>query len=90
MVSPSEVDTDLEEETADECRKFGAVSNCTVRTLPPSSGAGDEEAVRIFVQFADVEGAQRALRGLQGRSFGKRRVQCTLFDEKRFERGLLT
>ena len=90
MVSPSEVDAELEEETADECRKFGAVSRCTILTLPPSSGAGDEEAVRIFVQFADVEAAKRALQGLQGRSFGKRRVQCVSFDEQMFQQGLLT
>jgi len=90
MVSPSEVDADLEDETADECRKFGAVHKCTILTLPSSSGVRDEEAVRIFVQFADMEGAKKAVQGLQGRYFGKRRVECVSFDEKKFQQGLLT
>ena len=90
LVSRGEVDDDLEDETADECRKYGAVQRCSILTLPTSSGARDEEAVRIFVQFADMEGAKRAVQGLQGRYFGKRRVECVLFDENRFTQGLLT
>jgi len=90
MVSRGEVDADLEDETADECRKYGAVQRCTILTLPASSGARDEEAVRIFVQFGEVDGAKRAVQGLQGRYFGKRRVECVFYDEGRFVQGLLT
>ena len=90
MVARGEVDAELEEETADECRKFGAVLRCTIATLPPSSGVREEEAVRIFVEFADAEGVKRALQGLNGRHFGARKVRCVLFDEDKFVQGLLT
>ena len=89
MVARGEVDADLEDETADECRKYGPVQRCTILALPSSSGARDEEAVRIFVHFADTDGAKRAVQGLQGRYFGKRRVECVLYDEHRFTLGQL-
>ena len=90
MVSRGEVDADLEDETADECRKYGAVQRCTIATLPSSSGVRDEEAVRIFVLFADLDGAKRAVEGLHGRYFGKRRVECVFFDEVKFTQNMLT
>ena len=89
LVSRGEVDADLEDETADECRKYGTVQRCTVVTLPSSIRVRDEEAVRVYVEFAGTEGAKRALQGLHGRYFGKRRVECVLFDEERFRRGQL-
>lgn len=89
-MSRGEVDGELEDETADECRKYGTVQRCTILTLPDGSGVRDEEAVRIFVLFADMEEAKRAVQGLQGRYFGKRRVECVLFSEDRFLQGLLT
>lgn len=56
MVGPGEVDEDLESETAEECARFGPVIRCRIYEeknpmVPP------EKAVRIFVQFATLDGA---------------------------------
>lgn len=56
---PSEVDDDLEPETAEECAKYGAVVTCMIYQMPD---AGDgPEAVRIFVEFENTEAAARGI-----------------------------
>lgn len=83
MVGPGEVDPDLQTETAAECAKFGAVAECVVYECPPHSKP-PEEAVRIFVRFADAASTARARAEMDGRFFGGRRVAATFFDEQRF------
>ena len=58
MVGPGEVDEDLEEETGNECTKYGDVTNViifevTEPNYPP------EETVRIFIEFERVEQATK-------------------------------
>jgi len=48
-------------------------------SVPPT------EAVRIFVKFFSSVAAHKALTDLNGRYFGGRVVNATLFDEERFE-----
>ncbi|KAK3838028.1 MAG: hypothetical protein J3R72DRAFT_192095 [Linnemannia gamsii] len=84
MVGPGEVDDTLQEETAAECEKFGAVVRCLIfeiqnKKVPP------EEAVRIFVKFGTKEAAERALKDLHGRFFGGRQVRGQFYDEARFD-----
>ncbi len=50
----------------------------------------DSEAVRIFVAFADVSSARKAVGDLQGRFFGGRTVRASYFDEGRFADRLLS
>ena len=50
---------------------------------------GEDEAVRVFVEFGDVEGATRAVEGLDGRFFAKRRVKCVRYDERMYHEGKL-
>lgn len=59
---PSEVDDDLEPETAEECAKYGAVVTCMIYQMP-DAGEGPE-VVRIFVEFEAVEAAARGKRYL--------------------------
>ena len=53
------MDEELEAETKEECaHKYGRVLKCTVRE---DVRAPDDEAVRIFVEFADVESAKKGV-----------------------------
>ncbi|VDD79550.1 unnamed protein product [Mesocestoides corti] len=79
---PSDVDDDLEPETAEECAKYGPVVTCMIYQMPD---AGDgPEAVRIFVEFETAEAAARAVLDLNGRFFGGRVVQAGFYDAERF------
>ncbi|KAJ3018270.1 Splicing factor 45 [Thoreauomyces humboldtii] len=85
MVGGGEVDADLEGETAAECGRFGKVLECVVFEVPYQ--VPDDEAVRIFVRFEDVQGAIRAQKELNGRFFGGRTVAASFFDPQRFRIG---
>jgi len=85
MVGPGEVDDRLQEETAEECCNFGKVLSCLIYEVPGKL-IPDDQAVRIFVKFAEKEYAFKALQALNGRFFAKRRVKATMFDEMRFEK----
>ena len=89
LVGRGEVDGEVEGETAEECRKFGRVLRSSLVVAPPDRGVRDDEAVRVFVEFEDVEGAARAVQALHGRLFAARRVACTLYDMGKFRRGEL-
>ncbi|KAF9901162.1 hypothetical protein EC991_006445 [Linnemannia zychae] len=84
MVGPGEVDDTLQEETAAECEKFGAVVRCLIFEIQKGK-VTPEEAVRIFVKFQTKEAAERALKDLHGRFFGGRQVRGQFYDEARFD-----
>ncbi|KAF9578940.1 hypothetical protein BGW38_005016 [Lunasporangiospora selenospora] len=84
MVGPGEVDELLQEETAAECEKFGKVVRCLIFEVQKGK-VPPEEAVRIFVKFATLPSAERALGELDGRFFGGRQVRGQFFDEKKFD-----
>lgn len=85
MVGPGEVDDMLQEETAEECSKYGKVERCLIFEVPRGR-ISDDRAVRIFVQFSSTDSARNAIQDLHGRFFGGRIVSATYFDTKRFER----
>ncbi|KAI7904650.1 uncharacterized protein BX663DRAFT_484762 [Cokeromyces recurvatus] len=85
MVGPGEVDDMLQEETADECSKYGKVERCLIFEVPKGK-IPDDRAVRIFVKFAETEAAQRAVNDLNGRFFGGRVVHASFFDNTRFDK----
>ncbi|KAK4519260.1 uncharacterized protein ATC70_009492 [Mucor velutinosus] len=85
MVGPGEVDDMLQEETAEECSKYGKVERCLIFEVPKGR-ISDDRAVRIFVQFSSMDSARNAIQDLHGRFFGGRIVSATYFDMKRFER----
>ncbi|KAJ3347323.1 Splicing factor 45 [Entophlyctis luteolus] len=58
MVGPGEVDEDLEEETASECSKFGRVVNVKIFEAKVGPSIQQDEAVRIFVKFEEVDAAR--------------------------------
>ncbi|KAG0255824.1 hypothetical protein BG011_004917 [Mortierella polycephala] len=84
MVGPGEVDDTLQEETAAECEKFGAVVRCLIFEVQ-NGKVPPEEAVRIFVKFGTLTAAEKAIRELDRRFFGGRQVRGQFYDEKRFD-----
>ena len=60
MVGPGQVDDMLQEETAEECSKFGQVRKCLVFEVPGKK-VPDDQAVRIFVQFVSRDSALKGV-----------------------------
>ncbi|KAI8390108.1 hypothetical protein BD560DRAFT_379937 [Blakeslea trispora] len=85
MVGPGEVDDLLQQETAEECSKYGKVERCLIFEVPKGQ-IPDDRAVRIFVKFAGIESAKQAVNDLNGRFFGGRVVSASFFDTIRFEK----
>jgi splicing factor 45 len=47
-------------------------------------GVPEDETVRIFVVFEDIESAKSALRDLKGRFFGGRKLRANFYEENKF------
>ena len=58
LVSPGEVDDDLEEEVALELQKYGEVQKVLIFEVTESNFP-PEEAVRIFVEFKSTDESQK-------------------------------
>jgi len=78
---------DIKEDVADECNKFGTVKSIEIpRPMPGGSGVAVPGLGRIFVEFADTVGANKARKSLAGRTFGGKKVEATYFPEDLYER----
>jgi len=84
MVGKGEVDDELQQETAEECGKYGAVVKCLIYEMRGIQ-VPDEEAIRIFIEFERVPSAVRAMIDLNGRFFGGRKVKASYYDEDKFK-----
>ncbi|ORX50794.1 hypothetical protein BCR36DRAFT_370277 [Piromyces finnis] len=84
LVGAGEVDDTLQEETAEECQKYGEVKTCLIYEV--KGNVQDDEAVRIFIKFGKIEEAAKAFGALNGRFFGGRKVKAKYFDENRFSK----
>ncbi|XP_073129947.1 splicing factor U2af large subunit A-like isoform X2 [Henckelia pumila] len=68
-----------------ECAKFGTLVNVVIpRPLPnmEPSGVG-----KVFLEYADTEGASRARQGLNGRKFDTNSVVAMFYPEDKFSQG---
>ncbi|XP_033744632.1 splicing factor 45-like [Pecten maximus] len=83
MVAPGDVDEELEQETSEECSKYGRVIKCVIFEIP---GGVEEEAVRIFLEFERVDAAIKAIIDLNGRFFGGRIVKACFYNLDKFRR----
>lgn len=84
MIAPGEVDADLEDEVAEECEKFGQVVRVMIFEMT-DAGFPSREAVRIFVEFTDVQASARCAADMNGRYFGGRTVAASYYSEAMFE-----
>ncbi|KAB8611417.1 hypothetical protein FH972_025922 [Carpinus fangiana] len=72
--------SEIKEDVLEECEKFGKVLDLKIPR--PKGGSMQNPGVgKIFVKFADSEGAQKALKALAGRKFADRTVVVTYFGE---------
>uniref|UniRef100_A0A4X2LL33 Splicing factor 45 n=1 Tax=Vombatus ursinus TaxID=29139 RepID=A0A4X2LL33_VOMUR len=81
MVGAREIDEDLEDETKEECEKYGKVGKCV---FCESSGAPDDEAVQIFLESERAESTIKAVVDLNGRYFGERVVKACFYNLDKF------
>nr|CDS33989.1 expressed protein [Hymenolepis microstoma] len=91
MVTPEEVDPDLEEEVAEECNKFGHILRVLVYVKQPSgesetgTTSSNTAAVRIFVHFDSHAAAVNAVHALNGRFFAGRTIAAQLYPDEDFQ-----
>lgn len=83
MVSPKELADEVEykeilEDVEDECGKFGAVAS--IQMPKP----GEPACGKVFVEFKDLDGAQKAAAALNNRRFGDNTVATTYYEESKF------
>merc|ERR1712039_641890 len=84
LVGAGEVDEDLEGETAEEAGKYGKLKRCVIKEI---KGLPDDQAVRIFLEYENIEGAKTAFVDMNGRYFGGRVVKARFYDEQHFNSG---
>lgn len=85
MVGKGEVDEDLEEETGEEAGKYGKLKRCVIKEFKQLP---DDQAVRIFLEYEQVEAATKAFTDMNGRYFGGRVVKARFYDEDEFAKGI--
>ena len=85
MLSPKDLENeeeynDILEDTREECSQFGQL----ISVIIPK--AGELGATKVFLEFASVDDAAKAIANLQGRTFDGRKVQAAYFDETKFSK----
>ncbi|VEL12166.1 unnamed protein product [Protopolystoma xenopodis] len=84
MVSPGEIDTELENEVAVECSQYGRVQQVLLHEYFDRQFARPE--VNVFVVFPDagLTAVQAAVSNLHGRYFAGRRISAQAYDPAAF------
>ncbi|XP_077367899.1 poly(U)-binding-splicing factor PUF60a isoform X2 [Festucalex cinctus] len=85
MVGQDDIDDQLEGEVTEECGKFGQVKRVVI--YQERQGEDDDAAVviKIFVEFNHTAEMNRAVRALDRRWFGGRKVAAEAYEQERFE-----
>lgn len=86
VVGRAEVDDELEEEMADEARKFGSLKTCKI-IVNPSPACPENQSVRVFLHFLHDSEARTAYAKFNGRHFAGRTVAARFYEEERFVNG---
>ncbi|KAK6155807.1 hypothetical protein DH2020_010055 [Rehmannia glutinosa] len=91
VVTPDELkdDDDYEDIVEDmrtECGKFGSLVNVII-PRPSPDGEMAPGVGKVFLEYADTEGATKARQGLNGRKFGGNEVVAVFYPENKFSEG---
>ncbi|CAM9200783.1 unnamed protein product [Chrysoparadoxa australica] len=82
---------EIKQDVTDECGQFGAVKSVVI-PLPENDDAGNPVRVaglgKVFLQFSDPIGAQKAIDALQLRTFGGKPLKACFYPSDLFERGI--
>lgn len=95
MVSFDEAHADdgLIEDTKAECGKYGEVLDGALHIVdskdPRFESWPESERVRVFISFSRQDSAARALKDLNGRYFGGRKVSAMFYKEEKFNSKIL-
>ncbi|KAM7399943.1 hypothetical protein PAMA_004567 [Pampus argenteus] len=84
MVGPEDLDDDLEGEVTEECGKFGRVQRVVIYQERQGEEDDADVIVKIFVEFLEVAEMKRAIRVLDQRWFGGRKVVAEVYDQESF------
>ncbi|XP_034412090.1 poly(U)-binding-splicing factor PUF60a isoform X3 [Cyclopterus lumpus] len=85
MVGPHGVDDDLEAEVTEECGKFGRVKRVVIYRERQGEEDGADIIVKIFVEFSEAAEMNRAVRALNRRWFGGRKVIAEEYEQDHFD-----
>ncbi|XP_067463111.1 poly(U)-binding-splicing factor PUF60a isoform X1 [Thunnus thynnus] len=85
MVGPEDLDDDLEGEVTEECGKFGRVRRVVIYQERQGEEDDADVIVKIFVEFSEAAEMNRAIRALDQRWFGGRKVVAEVYDQERFD-----
>ncbi|XP_074599351.1 poly(U)-binding-splicing factor hfp [Brevipalpus obovatus] len=85
MVSPEDVDDELEMEVTDECGKYGVVHRVIIYQEKQSEDEDAEVIIKLFVEFSTPQEAIKARDALNGRFFGGKLVQGEIYDQTLYD-----
>ncbi|KRX03447.1 hypothetical protein PPERSA_02826 [Pseudocohnilembus persalinus] len=81
LVSPNQIDEDLEEDVVEKCQEFGKILKTIIYMMPNET---EDLQVRIFVMFESTDMAINAWGNLHGTTFEERIVKCVFYEEDNF------
>ncbi|XP_077413789.1 poly(U)-binding-splicing factor PUF60a isoform X1 [Vanacampus margaritifer] len=85
MVGQDDIDDHLEGEVTEECGKFGQVKRVVIYQERQGEDAAAAVIIKIFVEFNHTAEMNRAVRALDRRWFGGRKVAAEAYEQERFE-----
>ncbi|CAF0863667.1 unnamed protein product [Didymodactylos carnosus] len=85
MVSPEDVDDDLQQEITEECSKYGDVNRVVIYNEQQGEEDDADQIVKIFVEFCYSKQAEKAAESLNGRWFGGRMIKAEVYDQAAYE-----
>lgn len=85
MVGLDDIDDHLEGEVTEECGKFGQVKRVVIYQERQGEDADADVIIKIFVEFNHTAEMNRAVRALDRRWFGGRKVSAEAYEQERFE-----
>jgi len=86
MITAEEIDDEFEDEIKEECEeKYGKVTDVIVYQEKQSEETDAEIIVKVFIEFEDQTGADKAKKSLHGRWFGGQQITAHYYNAGFYE-----